>query len=145
MSVIIMGLVWEANLPQREKLILLAYADHADHEGNNVYPSIGLIAWKTGYKERAVQRITKSLVAKGIMILGGSSRYGTNLYKIDISKLPKLSPYGRGVRLTPGTYGGDSLTSGVKITPVELTPGVTAMTPGGVSNMQGGGALTRST
>src|SRR3972149_2670595 len=109
MSVIIMGLVWEANLPQREKLILLAYADHADHEGNNVYPSIGLIAWKTGYSNRSVQRITQTLVEKGIMIPSGESQYGTNKYKIDVSRLPKLAPYGRGVRLSPSVYGGDSL------------------------------------
>ena len=30
-----------------ETLILLAMADHADHEGGHVFPSQALISWKT--------------------------------------------------------------------------------------------------
>jgi hypothetical protein len=112
MSVKIMGIVWEADLSQREKFVLLAYADHADHEGNNVYPSIGLIAWKTGYEPRSIQRITKKLIERGILIPAGTSQYHTNRYKIYIDAIPRLSPYIRGDSLSPARYGGDIL-SGV--------------------------------
>ena len=64
MSGKITGLVWESDLPQNEKYVLLAYADHADHEGNGIFPSVGLIAWKTGYTPRNIKRIKKILIEK---------------------------------------------------------------------------------
>ena len=87
MSVKVMGLVWDARLPRPEKFVLMAYADHAEHDGSNVYPSIGLISWKTGYDERQVQRITRSLVSLNILRSKGISRLGTNNYSIDLNKL----------------------------------------------------------
>jgi hypothetical protein len=42
-------------------------ADHADHEGQNIYPSTDLIAWKTGYSFRQVQRMIDALIADGIL------------------------------------------------------------------------------
>lgn len=137
MSVKIMGIVWEADLPQREKFVLLAYADHADHEGNNVFPSIGLIAWKTGYDSRTIQRITKKLVEDGYLVSQGQSQLSTNRYSIAINNLPILPPYGRGVRLSPGAYGGDILS------PVKLSPG-DKKGGEGVTKWQGGGDIAMS-
>ena len=68
MSVKIMGLVWDLDLPQNEKFVLLAYADHADHNGNNIFPAVSTIAEKTGYSERSIQGITRSLEEKGYLI-----------------------------------------------------------------------------
>lgn len=93
MSVKIMGLVWDCDLPRNEKNILLAYADHADHDGNNVYPSIGRIAWKTSYKRRMVINITHNLVKKGILVRMGEGPNGTNKYRIVQSRLPKRPPF----------------------------------------------------
>ena len=62
-----MGGVWELDLDAPKKLVLLAMADHADHEGRHVRPSLPLIAWKTGYSPRQVQRIVHELVAIGIL------------------------------------------------------------------------------
>lgn len=93
MSVKIMGMVWDSALPRNEKAILLAYADHADHEGGNIYPSVGRIAWKTGYDERAVQRITKRLIDKGILMRQGEGPKRTNLYRIVVSALPIRPDY----------------------------------------------------
>lgn len=85
MSWKISGQVWEIELPANKLIVMLALADHADHEGNNVFPSIGLIAWKTGYSERQVQRIMKALVADGLLV--ENKRPGqTTLYSIDLSK-----------------------------------------------------------
>ncbi|NCP86768.1 MAG: hypothetical protein CO094_11270 [Anaerolineae bacterium CG_4_9_14_3_um_filter_57_17] len=88
MSGLVMGLVW--NLPvtdvfrRAEKYILLAYADHADHNGKNVFPSVDLICRKTGYAERAVQASTSSLVENGFLISDGQGPYGTNRYRIPV-------------------------------------------------------------
>ena len=68
MSGLISGLVWNLDIPQNEKYVLHAYADHADHEGKNVKPGIELIAWKTGYTERNVQKIINKLREKKILI-----------------------------------------------------------------------------
>jgi hypothetical protein len=85
MSVKMMGLVWDADLPRDEKFILLAYADHADHDGHNIYPSIATIARKTGYSERSVQVITRKLQEMGTMRLDGSGTHGTNKWTIVIA------------------------------------------------------------
>ena len=88
MSVKMMGLVWDADLPRDEKFILLAYADHANHEGGNIYPAVESIAKKTGYSARSVQLITKKLVKdKYLEAAGKHPVYGTNQFKIGVKKL----------------------------------------------------------
>ena len=63
-----MGRVWELELPHEEKWVLMALADHADHNGENVRPGVGLIAWKTDYSTRQVQRILARLRQRDILI-----------------------------------------------------------------------------
>lgn len=91
MSVELMGAVWKADLSRNQKNVLLAYADFADHEGGSVRPSVGYMAWKTGYSERAIQTITRELEEAGIMVLeaGGGGRDRTNRYRIDAEALPQ--------------------------------------------------------
>jgi len=93
MSVKLMGQVYDSDLPRNEKNILLAYADHADHDGNNIYPSVDRIAWKTGYDPRMVQKITKLLTKKGVLARDGVGPNGTNRYRIDAQKLPARPSY----------------------------------------------------
>jgi hypothetical protein len=84
MSVKIMGLVWDLDnsvIDREEKYVLLAYVDHADHNGCSIFPSIALICQKTGYKERAAQMITRSLVEKGFLIPDGKGPKGTNKWR----------------------------------------------------------------
>lgn len=83
MSVKVMGWVFDQDLPTREKFVLLAYADHADHDGNNVYPAIDTVAAKTGYNARTVQRATRNLEEKGLLIPDGVGPFGTNKWKIN--------------------------------------------------------------
>ena len=61
MSQKIVGMVWGLDLQPAEMNVLHAYADHADHNGENVRPSLDLIAWKTNLSERYVQKITHRL------------------------------------------------------------------------------------
>jgi hypothetical protein len=77
------GLVWELDLPHNEAWVLMAMADHADHERHNVYPGVPLLAWKTGYTTRQVRRILAVLQEKGIIVVekpGGGRR--TTRYRL---------------------------------------------------------------
>lgn len=63
MSVKAMGRVFSMDMPPNLKLVLLALADHADHDGKGIHPGVPLVAQKTGYSEREVFRIIKELVS----------------------------------------------------------------------------------
>lgn len=96
MSAKILGQVWDLQLTAAKQLIMLALADHADHNGDNAYPSIDLIAWKTGYSERQVRRILKSLVKDKILIQ--VSRPGrTSVYSIRLENGIKKLPYTKSI------------------------------------------------
>src|SRR5262245_39030206 len=118
MSGKIMGHVWDLELPHAHMLVLLAYADHADHEGNNVFPGVGLIAWKAGYSLRQAQRITDDLIAWGLLIEVEAAPGKSAVYRIDLAAGKLKKPYkGRQnvtrVKMSPVTFsapGGDILT-----------------------------------
>ena len=92
MSVKAMAWVWDQEMPRDEKFVLLAYADHADHEGYNVFPAVDSVAKKTGYTKRSIQLITKKLIESGWLIPDGKSEYQTNKYSIPIYGGEKISP-----------------------------------------------------
>lgn len=93
MSVKMMALVWDSQLPREERYVLLAYADHADHDGNNIWPSVETMAKKTGYSERSIQIITKSLVeVRKILVDAGTGMKGTNKWRIHVINLKKFRP-----------------------------------------------------
>ena len=90
-----MAEVWKLDLPQNEKFVLLAFADHADDEGIT-FPSIGRIAWKTGYARRQVQVISASLRAGGLLEVMAGNRGGrsrSTLYRIRPEKGVKNAPF----------------------------------------------------
>ena len=93
MSGKIMGQVWDLDLPTNEQLVLLAMADHADHIGENIYPSVGLIAWKTGYSERTIQRLIKSLLKKNILKIQKQRPGKTTIYCTAFQNAPLRQPY----------------------------------------------------
>jgi hypothetical protein len=78
MSVRVMAIVWELDLPPMEKLVLLAFADHADDEGH-CWPAVARIMRKSGQGERTVRRCIQSLIGKGHLTQdqrsGTSARY----------------------------------------------------------------------
>ena len=88
MSVKVMALVFDyAGLSSSEKFVLLAYADHADHSGNNVFPSVAFVARKTNYNDRTVQRTSRKLEQDGYHIPDGRGRKGTKKWRINVNKL----------------------------------------------------------
>lgn len=112
MSGKVSGYVWDLELPQSEKYVLLAYADHADHDGNNIYPSVALVAKKTGLSERQVIRVTKKLVEGGHMIQAGKGKNGTNKFNIPMKVNDKMSPPEKPEGVTPEPTGGDISNTG---------------------------------
>ncbi len=68
MSVKVMGKVWDTNLPPNQRLVLLAYADAAEHDGTEIWPGHERLASMTGYSRSQVERITRDLIAVGILI-----------------------------------------------------------------------------
>jgi len=64
----ISGKVWELDLDPVEKLVLLALADHADHEGNNVRPGNDLLCAKTGLSERTIGKKIEKFIEQGILV-----------------------------------------------------------------------------
>jgi hypothetical protein len=65
MSIKLMALVWEIDLPPGEKLVLLALADQANDAGTQCWPSVETIAHRSGQGVRTVRRALASLENAG--------------------------------------------------------------------------------
>jgi hypothetical protein len=63
-SVRVMSLVWAINLPDSEKIVLLALADCANDEGH-CWPGMKSLTKKCSKSERTIQGAVQSLVDKG--------------------------------------------------------------------------------
>ncbi len=102
MSGKISGMVWDLALEKSEKLVLLAMTDHADHLGRNMFPGVGLVAWKTDLSVRTVERAMASLERRGVLVLQEDRPGSTKIYRADLSKAPQKPPY-RGRRAGRGS------------------------------------------
>jgi len=78
------GYIFDLTLPPTAKLVALAYADHADHDGGNIYPSVPTIARKTGLSDRAVTKTTRWLENIGLFMADGESPLRTNRWRINM-------------------------------------------------------------
>ena len=67
MSVKISGKVWELELEPSEKLVLLALAEYADHEGNNVRPGNELLVAMTGLSQQTITAKIAKFTENGIL------------------------------------------------------------------------------
>jgi hypothetical protein len=97
------GRIWEIDLPHNEKWVLLALADHADHQGRNIYPGHDLIAYKTDLHEKTVVRLVQRLLARGILRLADPARRPSpsNPYHIEWSACTFKPPFERAERGRP--------------------------------------------
>jgi hypothetical protein len=69
-SVKVIGWVWGHSRSRgSERLVLLAIADHCDHDGRNAYPRMAGLAQKTGLSERTVRRSIRALEALGELVV----------------------------------------------------------------------------
>ncbi len=67
MSVRVMAMVWDTDLPPHLKLVLLAYADHANDDGHSIYPGEEWMAAKTSYSPGTIRRNTRILIDEGYL------------------------------------------------------------------------------
>jgi len=164
MSIKVITDVWELDLPSSEKIVLLAYADHAAPDGTSIFPSMALMARKTGHSERSIQRITRSLEGKGYLFADGTGPRGTKRWRLR-TETDNLAPMecvvesgpGGGDKMSPEKAAGATSTSqeGDRMSPVKATgatsearlgdkmspltsAGVTSATPGGDTRREEG-------
>lgn len=101
MSGKVSGMVWELDIPQRHAWVLMSLADHAEHDGTQVFPGNGLTAWKTGYSVSQIKRIIRDLIHEyGLLEVvvtgGGNSRSEYRICLERFGGLKKPPPTGRG-------------------------------------------------
>ena len=129
MSAKVMGQVFDIRLPRSQKSILLALADHADHEGKNAYPGVELLAYKTGFSERQVQRSLSALLLSGLISVTENSAGGRGKiprYCLHLEKGDTLTPFNkwRHARAVKGdTLTPNSNIKGDTETPIESLKG----------------------
>lgn len=87
------GKVWDLDIDVPSRMVLLAMADHADHNGEHIHAPAPFLAWKTGYKERNVWNILNALIAAGIIVRTDSATGRPNEYKFDFSDVPLKPEY----------------------------------------------------
>ena len=90
--------VWEMDLPHNWQSVLLALADHADHEGRNAHPGLPLLAWKSGYSTRQVRRILADLEEAGVIEPTSAKAGGRGVvtrYRIHFARVGRKAPLAR--------------------------------------------------
>jgi hypothetical protein len=95
MSVKVMAEVWDLDLPDSEKLVLLAFADFSSDAGI-CYPSIARITQKCCISESTVHRIIASLRRGELLrpIANASGGQGKAVvYEVHPEKGVKLTPF----------------------------------------------------
>ena len=93
MSVKVMTVIWD-HYPNGggEFLTALALADHADHEGGSIFPSVASLSTKTQQSERTIQYQLKAMLANGWLVKvakGGKGAGATTRYRIPIELIPQ--------------------------------------------------------
>jgi hypothetical protein len=121
-----MGLVWELALPHNHAWILMCLADHADHQGRNVYPGVELIAWKTGYTPRHVKRILHELEEAKIIVptSRGGGRGKVRKYRLDLDRVPR-----KAVAPSPGSRKRTAGRKGDRMSPIPTSENSDGMSP----------------
>ena len=80
MSIKVMTLVWDLQLPQPEKILLLALADNAYDEGF-CWPSVATHARKASMADRRVRRDMKRLAQAGHLTVIPQTQ-ASNTYRV---------------------------------------------------------------
>lgn len=79
LSIRLMAAVFDLDIPAREKLVLLAMADHARDDGSGCYPSVERLTRKTSTSRRGVQGFLRRLEDAGFVVPTARVRGGRNL------------------------------------------------------------------
>ncbi len=87
--------IWRTGLEVRRKIVLLKFADHADDDGRNAWPSKATVAAACGLSLESVKRIIRELRKDGILVPEGECKGGagkTVNYRIDFERAAELHP-----------------------------------------------------
>lgn len=124
MSVRAMQAVWEHSQAKGgERLVLLAVADHAKHDGTGAWPSLATICTMTRFTERNVRYLLRRLEQMGeLAIEVGTGPRGTNMYHLTL----------------PGWNPETEDAEGAKIAPAKPAPPRQKRAAGGAKISQGG-------
>jgi hypothetical protein len=96
MSVRLMARIWELQLPPSHLLVALALGDHGDDDGNRIFPSLALVAFKTGYSARQVRRIIRELEAGGLLVkVADACSHRPTEYRMDTAAVPAKPAFTR--------------------------------------------------
>ena len=91
MSVRLMTVVFDSELPPTKKLLMLALSDYANDEGYHVHPAIGTLARKTSLAERTVQTQLRELEEAGLLFdTGQRTPRGVVIYALNTHKLREM-------------------------------------------------------
>jgi hypothetical protein len=93
MSWEMVGLVLQADLPPGHKLVMLGIANHTNPEGKGCWAANERLEYYSGYGDRQVQRIIRSLEQSGYIKHTGISEYGTNVWDIQVNNLPMMPTF----------------------------------------------------
>jgi hypothetical protein len=95
MSAKLSGKVWELEMDSVEKLVLLALADHADHDGGSIHPGNDLICAKTGLSERTVSDKISKFIQRRILIPieNGAGRGYVREYRMVLDSAPRRQSF----------------------------------------------------
>lgn len=63
-----MAQVWDSDLAPNRRLVLLAYADAAEHDGTRSFPGEERLMSMTGYSTATVRKITRELLETGSLV-----------------------------------------------------------------------------
>lgn len=140
MSVKVMALVWDHYPNTGEFLTALCLADHADHDGGSIFPSVARIAKKTQQSERTVQRHLAAMRSSGWLqvVKNSSGKPGeATTYRIPVDLIPiqdgvrvtKLHPsaksYPHGCHQTHGRVTNGAKTGDIAMSPKQGLPVIT--------------------
>jgi len=91
MSVRVQADVWQTALPPNQRLVLLAYADHANDDGESIYPGEQIMRDKTSYSATSIRRITAELIDAQVLIRTAEGHKGQRAnFRIDMAVLGTL-------------------------------------------------------
>lgn len=80
----------EIDVTRPQQLVLLSMAENARDDGSKCFPSVDLIAWKAGYKPRAVIDIMRDLRQMGVLEVVAEHRaQRATEYHIHLDRAPR--------------------------------------------------------
>lgn len=83
-----MSAAFDADLPCREKFVLVCLGDHAREDGSHAFPSVRRIGRMCGLSESTIKRTLASLLKKGVIVIQAAATHNRpTVYRLIIDGL----------------------------------------------------------